>query len=120
MATMWDFNGFYRGHDVPIAKWLHQNEAEPIDCVEGSLLDSTLYACKRGYAFTYECYLNCNESSLRVLFIPYKDENTCNKVLKAWDNFSLANEECEEGYYQFIPPIIGKLRKHLRLRDSRL
>ena len=53
--------------------WLHQNAAELIDMVEGSLTDNYLYECKRGQAFIYEVYRNEWTSSHRIQFITRKE-----------------------------------------------
>lgn len=70
--------------------WAHQNAAEPVDCVEGCLLDSAVYACKRGYAFAYEHYRNAWASDYLVKFIPYKEDD--GPAWAAWEAFRTAAE----------------------------
>ena len=65
--------------------WLKQNEAEAMDCVEGCLLDNAVYACKRGYAFVYESFVNSWSSEYKVKFVPYKEDSTA--LWQEWENF---------------------------------
>ena len=51
-----------------LEKWIFQNKAVVLDCLEGCLLDNLLLECKRGYAAIYEHYLNSNSSNYLVIF----------------------------------------------------
>lgn len=102
--TVFEFGGYSRRNALPFSKWAVQNSAEPLECVEGCLQDNTLYACKRGYAFAYEAYYNEWCSSLRVIFVPYKDKERCDELLHAVENYVQECEDCEDGYPSFQPP----------------
>ena len=66
-------------------KWLHQNKAEAIDCVEGCLVDNVVYMCKHGVAFTFEKYLNSCASQHLVRFYRYTEKAAINKEWDLWD-----------------------------------
>ena len=66
-------------------KWMHQNRAEYTGAyVEGTLLDSYVLACKRGYAAVYERYVNPNKSEHVYKFAPYSDQRKCDEL---WAEF---------------------------------
>lgn len=88
--------GIYR-YMPSFSTWLHQNAAEPLDCYEGCLLDNCVYACKRGYAFVYERYLNEFTSYYAVEFVPYKDETNALKLWDVWERRCHAAEDAVEG-----------------------
>ena len=67
--------------------YAHQNKAETVDFCEGCLQDSFVLACKRGYAFCYEHFLNAWSSNHLVKFAPYKDEKACSALWEEWENF---------------------------------
>lgn len=87
------------GLNSTFTKWIHQNEAELIDCIEGSLLDNYLYACKRGYCFVFEKYVNPNMSEHVFHFIPYKQANDnnpdYNALCQIWDKWSQERDNLE-------------------------
>lgn len=49
-------------------KWLYQNSADCMECVEGCLLDNFIVATKHGYAAIYEVYKNEWTSAYYVEF----------------------------------------------------
>ena len=53
-------------------KFLYQNRAEVIDCIEGCLLDNLLCYTRRGIMMIREHYLNCYSSDYEVSFVPFK------------------------------------------------
>ena len=52
-------------------KFLYQNNAEVIDCIEGTLIDNLLCYTKRGILLLKEHYLNCWSSDYQVFFVPF-------------------------------------------------
>lgn len=78
-----------------IEKWLTQNKAECMDCIEGCLLDNAVYACKNGIAFIYEKYLNCWNSCYELNFIRYKEENKplIDQYWEQWEQFREQTEQ---------------------------
>lgn len=54
-----------------LEKWLEQNKAECIECVEGCLIDNALCACERGYAAIYERLVSPWSSVYEVHFQSY-------------------------------------------------
>jgi len=54
-----------------LEKFLYQNRAEVIDCIEGCLLDNLLCYTRRGILFLKEHYLNCWSSDYQVFFVPF-------------------------------------------------
>lgn len=64
--------------------WKHQNNAVPVECFDGVLVDNTMYACKRGYCAAYEQPLNEWSSTLVYEFAPYDDTAAVNAL---WDEF---------------------------------
>ena len=85
----------YPGKDFN--KWLYQNLAEAIDCVDGVLQDSIVYACKRGYAFCYEHATSEWCSNFAVYFVAYKaPEAVRNSEWTFWEDFK-ANSEIIAG-----------------------
>lgn len=73
--------------------WCKQNDGETVDGVDGCLLDNFVVACRRGWAFVYEHYLNPWASNYLVKFVPYKDEDGCRA---AWDEWETFREEVEK------------------------
>lgn len=57
-----------------IDKFLHQNQAEIIELVEGSLIDNYLIVTKRGYMALIEKYVNCWTSE-HILYFSTKEED---------------------------------------------
>lgn len=49
-------------------KWMHQNNGEIIDAIEGTLLDSLLISTKRGTALLLETYETPNSSTYTLYF----------------------------------------------------
>lgn len=52
-------------------KFLYQNRAEVIDCIEGCLLDNLLCYTRRGILMIKERALNCWSSDYLVSFVPF-------------------------------------------------
>jgi len=73
--------------------WYTQNDGETVEAVEGCLLDNFVVACRRGWAFVYEHYLNPWASNYLVKFVPYKDEDGCRAAWDEWEDF---REEAEK------------------------
>lgn len=71
-----------------LEKWTVQNGAECIDCIEGSLLDNMVYACKRGTAFIFEEMANEWTSMYMVYFIPYKEQENNPEYDQLWDRWN--------------------------------
>jgi hypothetical protein len=72
-----------------LEKWLEQNKAECIECVEGCLIDNALYACKRGYAAIYERFVNTWSSAYEIHFQPYSNNDgmdVCNAFYKRFED----------------------------------
>lgn len=67
-----------------INTWLHQNDAETLECREGCLADNFIVGTKRGYAAIYEHYLNSWSSDYLVEFEPGDAPN----VWKSWEEFT--------------------------------
>lgn len=84
---------FYITGSKYLNMWYTQNDGETVDGVDGCLLDNFVVACRRGWAFVYEHYLNPWESNYRVKFVPYKDEDGCRA---AWDEWETFREEVEK------------------------
>lgn len=63
--------------------WLHQNNAQISDCLEGVLLDNLLVLTKRGWAAIYENAINANASDYIIEF----QTGTAPDVFKHWDAF---------------------------------
>ena len=88
------------GVDTAFAKWIHQNCAVMIDCIEGSLLDNYLFECKRGLCFVLESYVNSNMSEYVFHFIPYKETTKNNShfvnLYQKWQKWQEA-QEMQEG-----------------------
>lgn len=83
-----------------MGKWMHQNRAEHTGAYfEGCLLDNFVLACKRGYAFVYESYVNPNMSEYAIRFVPYEDVMTCDEMwcefYAFWDEHERDIEEDE-------------------------
>ena len=82
-------------------RWLHQNDAEYIECLEGCLLDNYVVSTRRGYAMITEHYLNSNSSDYYVLFAPYTHAGV---VVSEWNDFEeeylRSVEETEEIYHE--------------------
>ena len=77
--------------------WLHQNAAELIEIVEGSLIDNYLYECKRGQAFIYEVYRNEWSSSHRAHFITRKEaQQGTPAALAEWERWQALKDEAEK------------------------
>ncbi len=69
--------------------WERQNAGEYTgDFVDGCLLDNFVIACKRGYAFCYENFVNEWTSNYLVKFAPYKDKESCSALWKEWERFA--------------------------------
>lgn len=79
-------------------KWLAQNKAECIDCIEGSLIDNSVYECKNGIAFIYERYLNCWSSYYELNFIRYKKENKplIDQYWEQWEQWEQFRQQVEQ------------------------
>ena len=77
-------------HDLEI--WLHQNDAQPLDAIEGVLQDSVLYECRTGIAAVFEHYLNANSSDFQVIFARY-DTAGVRLVFDLWDDAATAAAE---------------------------
>ena len=57
----------FRVYDLKtMDKWLAQNEAEAIDCVEGCLLDNAWYECRKGDTFIFEEFVNSWTSVFQI------------------------------------------------------
>ena len=70
-------------------KWLKQNNAEYIECVEGCLIDNALCACKRGYAAIYERFINPWSSAYEIHFQSYSNNDgmdVCNAFYKRFED----------------------------------
>lgn len=78
---------FYISYGKNFNTWEKQNAVEYVDFVDGSLPDSFVIACKRGYAFCYEHFVNSWTSNYLVKFAPYKDEKACSALWDEWENF---------------------------------
>lgn len=79
-----------------LAKWLEQNKAKCIECVEGNLIDNALYACERGYAAIYERFINTWTSAYEVHFQPYSNNggmDVCNEFYKRFEDELRALED---------------------------
>ena len=76
-------------------KWIAQNKAETIDCIDGCLLDNLVFACKNGIAFVYEKYLNCWSSCHELNFIRYKEENK-QLINQYWDEWEQLREQVKQ------------------------
>lgn len=79
-----------------IDKWIHQNDAECIDGIEGCLLNHLLYACKRGYCYMFETYVNPNMSDYECYFIPYNETSNNPEYDKLCDTWQALVDEQEE------------------------
>ena len=66
-------------------KFIRQNKAETTDFYYGCLQDNFILACKRGFAFCYERYVNPWSSAHTVFFVPYKDDKDVLHYSNAWD-----------------------------------
>ena len=75
----------YRGS---LEKWIFQNAAEVIDCVEGCLLDNYLVKAKNGFAMILETYANSNSSINTIIF----ERGNGAKIIDMWDKFRSENE----------------------------
>lgn len=53
--------------------WHAQNNAECMDCVEGSLIDNVVFYCKNGIAFFFERYATANSSNYEFIFFRHKE-----------------------------------------------
>ena len=68
--SIWPRRNEYPGGNVTVFEiapcdigiWIHQNDAQPLDAIEGVLQDSCLYECRNGIAAVFEHYLNPNSS----------------------------------------------------------
>mgnify|MGYP001039563499 CR=1 FL=1 len=70
-----------------LEKWMHQNRAQYTgDIIEGTLLDSFVLMCKRGYAAVYEHPLNEWCSDYRVEF----EAGAAQEVWNRWYDFEAA------------------------------
>lgn len=76
--------GYIIGSCVDFEKWEKQNNASIIDFVEGCLVDSLVYYCKRGIAFFFEHYLNPNSSGYEFLFFPHNETENNVDYDEAW------------------------------------
>lgn len=82
------------GSVVNWEQWIKQNNADCIDCAEGSLLDSVVYYCKNGIAFFFEKYLNSNSSGYEFIFFRHKETKNSKHYDDTWKRFySLQQEE---------------------------
>ena len=78
-----------------IDKWLVQNDAEPMDCIVGCLLDNVVYSCKNGIAFIFERYANTWASYYELNFIRYKEENQP-LINQYWDKWEQLRDQVEQ------------------------
>ena len=78
---------FYITGEKHINTWIRQNDGETVDAVEGCLLDNFVVACRRGWAFVYEHFVNAWSSNYLVIFVPYKDEAACRAAWDEWEVF---------------------------------
>ena len=58
----------YKCDVLNLDKFIHQNKAEIIDSVEGSLIDNYLLATKRGFIGLFETYCTCWTSNYTLIF----------------------------------------------------
>lgn len=49
-------------------KFIYQNKAEIVDCIDGVLLDDLLFYTRRGMIALFETYVNSNMSDFTVYF----------------------------------------------------
>lgn len=76
------------GRISDIDKWVYQNSAEPVEVIDGSLIDNVVYSCRRGVAFVYEECLNCWSSGYLMKFISYSDAQRLPDQIRAlWDEW---------------------------------
>ena len=59
---------------IDLEKFLYQNKAVIVDCVEGCLIDNILCETKRGLMTLTEHYLNCWTSDYLVTFGTTEEE----------------------------------------------
>ena len=70
----------YRMNGYNVEKFIHQNDAEIIDGVDGCLLDDILLYARRGLIAIFETYVNPNLSAYTVHFSTDADE-----IYRLWD-----------------------------------
>lgn len=94
--------GYESHRDYPVRKfylnpccfgmWMHQNDADYLDIIEGTLLDSCIVSTKRGYAFISEHFVNTNQSNYLVTFV---DRHNSEAVDSLFELFYETKEENE-------------------------
>ena len=81
-------------------KFIKQNHAEYIECIEGCLVDNYMLSCKRGTAFIYEEYLNANSSGYTLYYISDKHARKYpelySRLANNWDKLYNATYNEEE------------------------
>ena len=99
--SIWPRRNEYPGENVTVFQldpgadfetWLKQNDAQPLDAIEGVLQDSCLYECRTGVAAVFEHYLNANSSDLKVVFARYESGGV-RFVFDLWDDAARAAAE---------------------------
>lgn len=78
----------FRVYDLKsMDKWLAQNEAEAIDCVEGCLLDNAWYECRRGETFIFEEFVNSWTSDFLCYFFKASERESqeYKRILKRFE-----------------------------------
>lgn len=76
-----------------IGKWIEQNKGEIIDSFPSVLLDYYIVQCKRGTAFIFDEYVNCNMSQYRIEYFPYTETGT--------DKYKTSEQKWYELYEQY-------------------
>ena len=72
-------------------KFLYQNRAEVIDCIEGCLLDNLLCYTRRGILMLKEHYINCWTSDYIVSFVPFKaTKGEHDDIFQAFETLKIA------------------------------
>ena len=74
-----------------LEKWMHQNGAECVDCVDGVLLDNLFVKTKNGYAAIYE---HAQTAWTSVYYVEF-DRKQANTILNKWYQFVDAIEREE-------------------------
>lgn len=71
--------------------FVEENGLEAVECIDGVLIDSVVYATDNGYLFCYEHALNESRSAYRCVFCGYNDKNV-NKAWEEWYTFVAVHE----------------------------
>lgn len=78
---------------IYVNKFMHQNKANYIDCIDGCLIDHLMVSTKRGYMALIETYATPNSSTYTVYFST--DEN---EIYDVWAPY-------EKQYHEYLKSI---------------